>query len=308
MGTEDSKTQILIEGFKLKFNELMQRFEDKRKLEYKVKNEDNLDEPFIRCLWTEEIIKIGVWPGRIALWLEKTPIINQLDLKSLKKFFIQSARHEYGHTVSFKSFYLDFPEEIQEVVSNNELTYTKEYEDLFEKTEFHKIDNSLSNVDLKKLKSLFVEFIANYSVYDQIEKKIPKICLKLYYMTVNLYLECVTLISLKNINKNNYILDLVLNIHIFYIFKNNWEQMKNLFEKYDKITSLEIFYNFCEIFERIFKGNTDYINMKKDVIDFGKFLNSIRISDSLFTEENQENLKRKVQDYLQDLTSEKSSN
>jgi len=38
---KENKTQILIEVFKLKFNELMLKFGDKRELEYQIKNEDN---------------------------------------------------------------------------------------------------------------------------------------------------------------------------------------------------------------------------------------------------------------------------
>jgi len=38
---------------------------------------------------------------------------------------------------------------MQDVVSIKQLTYTKEYQELYKKTDFNKIDVALLNVDLK---------------------------------------------------------------------------------------------------------------------------------------------------------------
>ncbi|KKM86451.1 hypothetical protein LCGC14_1278890 [marine sediment metagenome] len=294
----EQTTISLIKVFTTKFEELISKFEDSRELKYEYKDEVNLEKPFITSFWTEKEIKVGIWRNSISKWLEVTPVIKNLELESLKVIFIQSAKHEYGHCISFESFYLDFPEEMQEIISKNKITFMKEYDDLYEKTEFNKIDKSLININLQELKRKFLEFIADYLVYEKIEKSYPKLCLKMFYDTIELYLKTIPLLESKeNITLSQHLLMLFLNMHVFYIFKNNWKKMTKLFEKFNKTVLLKFLFIFHQISEKIFQKHKVYTEMKKDVIEFGRFLNNIDYPSIFFTE-NQDVI-QPIFDYFQ---------
>jgi len=118
---------------------------------------------------------------------------------------------------------------------------------------------------------------------------------------VKLYLEKIPQILKLNLNQNNYVLDLFLNMHIFYIFKENWEKLEKLFENHNNLQFLKFIYYCCKIFEKIFNRNEDYINMKKDLIKFGTFLNDINYSNLLFAQVKQKKPIKLILDYLQEL-------
>ena len=101
MSAKENKTQILVEVFKLKFNELMQKFGDKRELEYQCKNEDNLDDPFIR------IPKLCVSFLIVLIFLAKS-IIFGISIRFSTTLFISSYLFVGTLTVRTRDVSLNF--------------------------------------------------------------------------------------------------------------------------------------------------------------------------------------------------------
>ena len=285
----------LIEIFKKNFEKMKSVFKDERELKYQIKSEDNF-EPHIRCYWTEEYITIGIWPNRLINWLKETPIVKDLNFEALKDVFIQTARHEYGHTISFKSFYLDFPEEMQEIIAKKQITYTQEYNELYKSTKFNKTDEALTNIDLKNFKSIFLEFIANLCVFEKIEYNHSPLCLKMFLKTVELYLHTIFLIQDHEVNA--FFFGILLNMHVLYIFQERFNDLENMFKVKKKLKLFEFLCYICQNFKKIYEINEDFLDMKEDIIEFGKFLNNLEYSSLLFTDQDKKGIIPLIKDYL----------
>jgi len=62
---------------------------------------------------------------------------------------------------------------------------------------------------------------------------------------------------------------------------------------------IEFLCNICQIFEKIFKRNENYIDMKNDLIEFGKFLNKIDYKTLLYAGLEKKEFNQLIIEYLQ---------
>lgn len=235
----------IIEYFKTEFELLMQKFNDTRQLNYTMDYMHK--EGLVECNWFEEKIKIIFCIRPINYYL-KNPEHNKIfndNPKSYRNYFMQVARHEYGHSISCESF---------EKIHSYILPFN-EFVICWKKKQFFNI----------YLNNIFFDFIANYLVFKKINDTIPE-----EYIKINIF-------GLQTAYQAGYkIFELIkvclLHSQIFYIFKK-WNELEKFFSEFNIYVFLDFIYTIYEIFEQIIKKNSNAklnINIDSAVADIGK--------------------------------------
>jgi len=231
----------IIEYFKTEFESLMQIFYDRRQLNYTIDNENN--KGLVDCNWSQQHINISFKTIPLDYYLSNPAhkeIFND-NPQTYRNYFIQVARHEYGHSISCKSFnklhsYILPFNEFVKCVKNNQ--YFKIY-----------------------FNEIFFDFIANYLVYEKIDKSIPEEHIKLNFH------------SFQTTFREGYkIFDLIkiclLTSQVFYIY-DQWDKLNSIFKEFKVGTFSDILYIINNKFKKTIIKNLEknYIDMDSAILD-----------------------------------------
>jgi len=242
----------IIEYFKIEFESLMQRFEDRRQLNYSL-DEIN-DKGLVDCNWSQQHINISFKIIPIDYYLSNPAhkSIFKDDPIAYRKYFIQVARHEFGHSISCESF-------------NKLHSYILPF------NEFAKcvINKQYFTIHLN---NIFFDFIANHLVYEKIDKSVPE-----EHIILNSN-------SFQTTFEAGYrIFDLIeiclLTSQIFYIY-DQWDKLSPIFKEFKVSIFLDFLYIINDIFKKIIIKNLEnkYIDMNSsisDITDLAVILDSI---------------------------------
>ncbi len=143
----------IIDYFKTEFESLMQRFNDTRQLNYSLDRIN--DSGLVDCNWSQQYINISFKIIPIDYYLSNNAHkeIFHDNPEAYRNYFIQVARHEYGHSISCESF-------------------NKLHSYILSSDEYVKC--RINNQNFKvHLNVIFFDFLANYLVYEKVDKSIP---------------------------------------------------------------------------------------------------------------------------------------
>ncbi len=226
----------IIEYFKIEFKSLMKRFGDKRQLNYSL---DELnDQQLVECNWSQQHINISfkIIPIKYYLSNPAHRAIFKDNPENYRNYFIQVARHEYGHSISCESF--------------NKLHSYKLSFNEFAKCTLNK------QYFMIYLNEIYYDFIANYIVYEKIDNSVPEEHIKLnsnsFQMTFEAGYKIFDLIKI-----------CLLFSQVFYIY-DQWEKLDPIFEEFNINIFLDILYAINEIFKKIIIKNSENDNMDID--------------------------------------------
>lgn len=242
----------IIEYFKTEFESLMQRFEDTRQLNYSLDKKN--DKGLVDCNWTQQHINISFKIIPIDYYLSNpahTEIFKD-NPEAYRNYFIQVARHEYGHSISCETF-------------NKLHSYILPFDEYVK----CRINNQYFKVHLNKI---FFDFIANYLVYEKIDKSIPEEHIKLNFH------------SFQTTFRAGYgIFGLIkmclLTSQVFYIYAQ-WDKLNPVFKEFEVSTFLDFLYIINDIFKKIIVKNlnNEYMDMDSaisNITDLAVILDSI---------------------------------
>lgn len=228
----------IFDYFKTEFESLMQRFDDMRELNYSLDriNDDRL----VDCNWSQQYINISFKIIPIDYYSSNpahVEIFND-NPEAYRNYFIQVARHEYGHSISCESF-------------NKLHSYILPFDEFFK----CRINNQYFKVHLNKI---FFDFLANYLVYEKINTSIPE-----EHIKINFH-------SFQTTFRVGYgifrlIKTCLLQSQVFYIYAQ-WDKLNPVFIEFKVNEFLDFLYIINDIFKKIIVKNMDNDCMDMDLV------------------------------------------
>ncbi len=167
-------TDLLIQAFKDQFSQLIEKFDEIRKVEY-VYEIDTVSaktgiKPRFSVKWNEEKIHIVIFKEQIKeLSTIVTKFIKNIDLIELHK---QIAKHEYGHILSANTAHDLYPD-----AAKMYNVFELSHEQLLP-MHYSPLEDELKQVSIDRLTGIFWEFLGNYNVREYIDENPPSESIK----------------------------------------------------------------------------------------------------------------------------------
>lgn len=279
----NEKFRYILNSFKERFKELQNSFNDRRKAEFHNINEKRTFD-FIRTSphyyfsvsWTQDLIEVIYNKDLI---MKNFYYQVERDSTFLKKYFIQCANHEYGHTITCSSaFKYIIPKDVRHMLIKKKLKQIS-YNNLNKclensKSEFIRLLN-LKNIDIALFQRIFLDYWANFKVYEIIDDTPPGLIIEDRYaflssknnLSANLLLN-------PEAKRNENIYRLLLYTGEFFIF-NKWKLLVKLFKSKNLDKLLDLYRYINSFFHEIIELNDDFDIMQDDLVVLAKLLENV---------------------------------
>ncbi len=304
--SDKEKIQILKKTFEERFRELMREFSNGRDLRFVNKDNPKIFPNIDVSGLVEYSVKVDWHYNDIEIELNDTMIETEyvkqnLNIRTLKKIFTNIAEHEYGHILQFESMFFSFPRDTRQILLEKEnpkdISIAEINKCLYSSNELSNIKKSLQNIHYMFIHQSFIEFWANYNVWNKINKEPPN---EEHYYILDLLVRKECLYPQNILNPNiplrKRVFELFEFTHTFFIY-DKWEDLSTLFKKYKLDKSLKLYHFLNKFFEEIIKKNREFDLMREDLFELAKILDKINYSELFFQNRVTKELALLLKDY-----------